>query len=102
MARRPNAHSFEPGEGENDQLIYGLKSKVTTLKSLSLDMGDEIKYQNAFLNELDKDADSTFGSLSANINRIKRLSRSGGCKFYFLLIGFTLFVFLFIYMMIYK
>ncbi|XP_015795637.1 BET1 homolog [Tetranychus urticae] len=99
MARRPNAHSF--GETENDQLIYGLKSKVTTLKSLTLDMGDEIKYQNAFLNDLDKDTDSTFGMLSSNINRIKRLSRSGGCKFYFMLIAFSFFVFFFIWMMFY-
>ena len=39
----------------NDDLIEGLVPKVSVLKSLALDMGDEIKSQNSLLSSMDHD-----------------------------------------------
>jgi len=82
---------------ENDYLIDGLKTKVNALKSLSLDMGDEIKSQNAFLKDMDTEFDTTWGSLSRNINRVKRIASSGHTRYIFYLLGFSFFVFFVIY-----
>lgn len=87
-------------EIENDHLVNGLRSKVTVLKSLTLDMGEEIKSQNVLLRDMDNEFDSTWGMLSSAMGRVKRLALAGHNRFIWYLLLFSLFVFLFIYMII--
>lgn len=90
-----------PGENENDYLIDGLKSKVDTLKSLTLDMGDEIKGQNSFLKDMDTDFDSTWGKLSGNMRRVERLAKNVVAKhMVWVLLLFALVVFFIIWVII--
>lgn len=85
---------------QNDELVDGLRSKVGVLKSLTLDMGDEIKSQNLLLKDMDNEFDSSWGLLSSSMARVKKLAASGQNKFIFYLISFSCFVFFFIYMII--
>ena len=93
-------NSNGPGIEDNDYLVDGLRSKVNVLKSLTLDMGDEIKGQNSFLKEMDNEFDSTWGLLSSSMGRVKRLASSGHNRLYLYLMLFSLFVFFFIYLII--
>ncbi|XP_054161528.1 BET1 homolog [Oppia nitens] len=110
MANRRTTHqSFNPNNGytgesgfddmetQNNQLIDGLRSKVGTLKSLTLDMGDEIKDQNHFLKDMDNTFDSSWGLLSSSLSRVKRLANSGQNRHILYIILFSFFVFFVIY-----
>ncbi|XP_023713846.1 uncharacterized protein LOC111867875 [Cryptotermes secundus] len=46
-------------EQQNDALADELKGKVQMLKSLSLNIGDEVKYQDRLLREVDDDFEKT-------------------------------------------
>lgn len=95
----PDQHEDNSFVG-NDYLVDGLRSKVTVLKSLTLDMGDEIKSQNRLLGEMDNEFDTTWGFLSSSMVRVKKLASSGHNRLYVYLMFFSLFVFFFIYMII--
>ncbi|RWS22227.1 BET1-like protein [Leptotrombidium deliense] len=112
MAKRANAYQYNSSandgysflpqspEVEGEVLVSGLRSKVSTLKSLTLDMGDEIRSQNAFLKSMDSDFDSTWGLLSSSFSRVKKLAAAGHNRFIFYLLGFSFFVFFIIYIII--
>ncbi|CAB1443093.1 unnamed protein product [Pleuronectes platessa] len=53
------ASGYSVHEEENEHLQEGLRAKVTALKSLTIDIGTEVKYQNKMLEEMDSDFDST-------------------------------------------
>jgi hypothetical protein len=48
-------------EQQNNDLIDGLNSKVDMLKQLSINIGDEVREQNAFLEGMDSDFDAAGG-----------------------------------------
>jgi len=81
----------------NDDLIDGLAPKVTMLKSLALDMGDEIKSQNSLLSRMDNEFDSTWGFLSNSMGKVKKLAASGHNRWYLYMMAFAAFVFFFIW-----
>uniref|UniRef100_A0A8C6S490 BET1 homolog n=1 Tax=Neogobius melanostomus TaxID=47308 RepID=A0A8C6S490_9GOBI len=84
-------------EEENEQLQEGLQAKVTALKSLTIEIGSEAKYQNKMLEDMDSDFDSTGGLLGATIGRVKQLSRGSQGKLLCYMLLFCLFVFLVLY-----
>lgn len=86
-------------EEENTQLIDGLKSKISSLKTISIDIGHEVKYQNKMLNEMNTDFDSGEGILKSTMGRLVRMSRAGHNRYIFYLILFSFFVFLVIYIL---
>lgn len=65
---------------------------------VSIQIGEETREHNKYLRELDTRADSVFGSLSLNMEQVKRLARSGNNRVVFYLLAFTLFVVLVIYL----
>ncbi|KAM6899285.1 BET1 homolog [Xenentodon cancila] len=91
------ASGYSVYEEENDHLQDELKAKVNALKSLSIDIGTEVKYQNKILDDMDTDFDSTGGLLGATIGRVKRLSRGSQTKLLCYMLLFCLFVFFVLY-----
>jgi len=83
-------------ETENDHLVNGLRTKVSALKRITIDMGDEIKSQNLMLKDMDNDFDSTWGFLSSSMGRVKKLALAGHNRYICYLLLFAIFVFLFI------
>ena len=105
-ARQRGAHvgyeqvGHEHLEEENENAETELRSKVSALKSLSIDIGTEIREQNVDWNRLDDEFDSTFGQLLNNIQRVVKLAKSGSRYHLFYLFLFCLFVFFIIWWLI--
>lgn len=63
-------------EQENRERTERLASKVSALKSFTLDMESEAKEHNRFLDDMDSGFDSTFGFLVSGRHRVNRLLQS--------------------------
>ncbi|XP_015909944.1 BET1 homolog [Parasteatoda tepidariorum] len=85
-------------EDENEQLVDGLQNKITALKSLTIDIGHEVRNQNQMLREMDDDFDSTSGFLSTTMGRVVKLAKSGHNRYILYLLLFSFFVFFMIYL----
>ncbi|KAH0627450.1 hypothetical protein JD844_003171 [Phrynosoma platyrhinos] len=84
----------------NEKLTESLRSKVTAIKSLTIEIGTEVKQQNKLLADMDNDFDSTSGFLGATVGRLKTLSRGSQTKLLCYMMLFSLFVFFVIYLII--
>ncbi|PNJ70028.1 BET1 isoform 5, partial [Pongo abelii] len=87
-------------EEENERLTESLRSKVTAIKSLSIEIGHEVKTQNKLLAEMDSQFDSTTGFLGKTMGKLKILSRGSQTKLLCYMMLFSLFVFFIIYWII--
>lgn len=94
------ASGYSVYEEENEHLQEGLKAKVNALKHLSIDIGNEVKYQNKILGEMDSDFDSTGGLLGSTMGRLKHLARGSQSKVFCYMLLFVLFVFIVLYWVI--
>ncbi|XP_052798335.1 BET1 homolog isoform X2 [Mya arenaria] len=80
-------------EQENSRHEELLSTKVKALKSLTIDIGAEVRDQNKMLHGMDDDFDSSGGLLEASMRRLKAITRMGGHRQMLYLILFCLFVF---------
>ncbi|XP_023245963.1 uncharacterized protein LOC106640937 [Copidosoma floridanum] len=90
MRRTHSGYGYEPVpstsysmEEENDRMTAELRSKIGTLKSLSIDISTEVKYQDRMLRDMDDDFERTDGSLRGSLARVFRLSK-GNHNYYIL------------------
>lgn len=67
---------------------------------MSIQIGEETREQNKFLKQLDNSADSVFGNLSSNMDKVKRLAKGGHNHLVLYLLVFALFVVIIIYFII--
>ncbi|KAM9387093.1 BET1 homolog [Phaethornis superciliosus] len=87
-------------EEENDRLTESLRTKVSAIKSLSIEIGTEVKSQNKMLSEMESDFESAGGLLGATMGRLKLLSRGSQTKLLGYMMLFALFVFFVLYWVI--
>jgi len=92
--------SHQMMEQENDRMADELSSKVRSLKSLSIDIGNEVRTQNRMLGEMDDEFDSSGGLLQSTMARLTNISKAGHHKLMWYLILFALFVFFICYLAI--
>jgi blocked-early-in-transport protein 1 len=85
---------------QNDAMTDELKGKVQMLKSLSLDIGDEVKYQDRLLREMDDDFEKTGGFLGNTVNRVKRLAKGRHNYYICYIFVFSIVVFFVLYLII--
>ncbi|KAJ8943476.1 hypothetical protein NQ318_006329 [Aromia moschata] len=57
-------------EDENERMTNELQEKVQVLKSLTIDIGNEVKYQDRLLRDVDDDLDRTGGFLGTTMNKL--------------------------------
>ena len=62
-----NQIGHEHLEEDNEHAESELASKITGLKSLSIQIGEEVREHNRLLKDVDDEFDSTFGQLQHNI-----------------------------------
>ncbi|GAB6022092.1 protein transport protein bet1 [Chamberlinius hualienensis] len=74
--------------------------KVSAVKSLSIDIGHEIREQKKLLDDMDNDFDRTGGFLNATVDRVGRMLKAGYNRYIFYLILFSLFVFFCIWVIV--
>ncbi|XP_037936649.1 BET1 homolog [Teleopsis dalmanni] len=87
-------------EQENERAEEELKQKIGALKSLTIDIGNEVRYQDKLLRGIDDDMDRTGGFLGTTMGRVLRLSKKGGGRQMCYMFLFVLFVFLLLYFVI--
>lgn len=100
VAAAPSQVGHEHLEEENSLAEDELKGKVSALKSLSIDIGTEVREHNRLLKDIDDEFDSTAGLLSNSIAKVLKLARSGSRYFFLYLFLFSIFVFLVLWWMI--
>ena len=105
--RRAGGASHEAGYGaphekhmleeENDKMVDALSNKVQALKSLTIDIGNEVRTQNKMLKGMDDDFDKSATFLSATMGRLTALTKKGHHWVMCYLLLFGLFVFFVVY-----
>lgn len=87
-------------ENENERMAEDLSGKVGALKSLSIDIGNEIRYQDKILRGLDDDVDRSGGFLGKTMNRVLKLGKGNHNYYVFYLFLFAIFVFFLLYIVL--
>ena len=95
-----NVYGNEQLEEQNEYLEGELKGKISALKSLSIDIGTEVKEQNKFLRSMDDQFDSTHSMFSNTIGKVLKLAKSNHKYYIYYLLGFCMFVFLILWLYI--
>ncbi|XP_031834579.1 blocked early in transport 1 [Nomia melanderi] len=80
-------------EDENERMTDHLKDKIHALKSLSIDIGNEVQYQEKMLRGMDEDFERTSGSLMGSVSRVLRLSKGSHHYYILYLFLFSIVVF---------
>lgn len=97
---RPSTSNNDIIEDENQRLTEELQGKIGALKSLTIDIGHEVRYQDKLLRGMDDDMDRTGGFLSNTMARVVRLGKGGHQKYMFYMFLFALFIFLLLYLVL--
>lgn len=84
-------------EEDNERLAEELQGKIGALKSLTIDIGNEVRYQDKLLRGIDDDMDRTGGFLSNTMARVVRLGKTGHQKYLCYMFLFVLAVFFLLY-----
>lgn len=102
----PVSEKLRPGssadvlEEENERLASELQGKIGALKSLTIDIGNEVRYQDKLLRGIDDDMERTGGFLSNTMSRVMRLGKNGHQKYMCYMFLFVLFVFFLLYIIL--
>ncbi|XP_056647776.1 BET1 homolog [Diorhabda sublineata] len=87
-------------EDENDRVTSELQEKIGVLKSLSIDIGNEVKYQDKLLRDIDDDMDRTGGFLGTTMSKVLKLSKGSHNYYILYLFVFSIVVFFILYLVL--
>lgn len=90
-------------EQQNNEKINELSDHVARLKGLTIDIGNEVREQNSLLDGMGDSFQNTRDLLQNSLMRIGTMLESGGAKHMCYLVGFSVFVMVFLWwLMSYK
>jgi blocked-early-in-transport protein 1 len=84
-------------EQQNNDRIDELSEHVARLKGLTIDIGNEVKEQNSLLDDMGDGFANTRDLLAGSLRRIGTMLESGGAKHMCYMVGFVVFVMVFLY-----
>jgi len=84
-------------EQQNNEKIAALGDQVARLKGLTIDIGNEVREQNSLLDQMGDSFGNTGDLLSGSLRRIGTMLESGGPKHMCYMVGFIVFVMVFLY-----
>lgn len=84
-------------EQQNNERIYELSEQVSRLKGLTIDIGNEVREQNSLLDQMGDGFMNTRDLLQGSLRRIGTMLESGGSKHMCYMVGFVVFVVVFLY-----
>lgn len=90
---QPYPNTSQMLEEDNQQLEEELKGKVKALKSLSIDIGVEVREQNKMLGQMDDDFEGSGGLLAKTMGRLKDITKARHWKLWLYVALFAFFVF---------
>uniref|UniRef100_A0A182JCK2 BET1 homolog n=1 Tax=Anopheles atroparvus TaxID=41427 RepID=A0A182JCK2_ANOAO len=96
----PSSASHDALEEENERMAEELKGKIGALKSLTIDIGNEVRYQDRLLRGIDEDMDRTGGFMSNTINRVVRLGKGGHRNYMCYMFLFVMVVFFVLFLIL--
>uniref|UniRef100_A0A6B2G6J2 BET1 homolog (Trinotate prediction) n=1 Tax=Myxobolus squamalis TaxID=59785 RepID=A0A6B2G6J2_MYXSQ len=82
---------------EHEENISGLSERVQSLKSITIDMGNEVRLHNSLLDELRGSVGQTEMLLGATVRRLKMVASRGNHKLLCYVVGFSVLVFFVLY-----
>ncbi|ORX56495.1 hypothetical protein BCR36DRAFT_580798 [Piromyces finnis] len=89
-------------ERQNDEQVANLSEKMKTLKEVSLLIGEEMKRQNEFLDDMDDEMHSTRSLLGTTMNKLGVMMQTQSGSVMWILIIFIFLVLIFVYFYIKK
>mmetsp|Transcript_1845 Transcript_1845/g.1756 ORF Transcript_1845/g.1756 Transcript_1845/m.1756 type:complete len:147 (-) Transcript_1845:270-710(-) len=90
-------------EEQNNDRIDELSEQVARLKGLTINIGNEVREQNSFLDNMQDGFANTGDLLAGSLRRIGSMLESGGAKHMCYMVAFVVFVMIFLYwIMTYK
>ena len=84
-------------EQQNNERIYELSQQVSRLKGLTIDIGNEVREQNSLLDNMGDGFANAGDMLQGSLRRIGTMLESGGAKHMCYMVGFVVFVVVFLY-----
>lgn len=88
-------------EGRNEAQVNLLHEKLASLKSVTIDIQQEVHEQNTFLDQFGLDMDKATGFLSGTMKRLKYMTREQSTRYilYFILFAFIVFVIFYLFIL---
>ncbi|KAK8804546.1 hypothetical protein WA588_004756, partial [Blastocystis sp. NMH] len=80
-------------ERENDERVALLNERVSSLRSLAVDIGTEVRNQNKYLDEMERSMGGLSGDFKRTMSRIGKAMTSSGSSGICLLVVFIVIVF---------
>lgn len=96
----PTQYDGDALEESNEQMTSDLREKVSALKTLTIEIGNEVKYQDKILRDMDNDFERTGGFLGNTMNRVMRLAKGNHNYYICYLFLFSVVVFFILYMVL--
>lgn len=96
----PRAATDEALEHENERMAQALSGKISSLKNISIELGDEVRYQDKLLRGLDDDVDKSSGFLGKTMGRVLSLGKGNHNYYIFYLFLFSIFIFFLLYIIL--
>lgn len=87
-------------EYENERMAEELSGKITSLKDISIELGNEVRFQEKLLRGLDDDVDRSGGFLGKTMGRVLKLGKGNHNYYIFYLFLFSIFVFFLLYIIL--
>jgi blocked-early-in-transport protein 1 len=87
-------------ESQNHDRISELSDQVARLKGLTVDIGNEVRDQNRLLDNMGEGFTSVGDMLAGSLARIGTMLETGGAKHMCYLVGFVVFVMVFLYWLV--
>ena len=86
-------------EQQNNERIYELSEQVARLKGLTIDIGNEVKEQNTYLDSMNDGFMNARDMLQGSLQRIGVMLETTGSKHMCYMVAFVVFVVVFLYWM---
>lgn len=96
----PRAPTDEVLEHENERMAQELSGKISSLKDISIELGNEVRHQDKLLRGLDDDVDKSYGFLGKTMGRVLKLGKGKHNYYIFYLFLFSIFVFFLLYIVL--
>lgn len=108
MRRARDGYQYQPVpratddalEHDNERMTEELSGKISTLKHMSIEIGNEVRYQDKLLRGLDDDVDRTSGFLGRTMGRVLSLGKGNHNYYILYLFLFSIFVFFVLYIVL--
>ncbi|NP_001040395.1 BET1 homolog [Bombyx mandarina] len=96
----PRVATEDTIENENERMAEELSGKISSLKYISIELGNEVRDQEKLLRGLDDDVDRSSGFLGKTMGRVLRLGKGNHNYYIFYLFLFSIFVFFLLYIIL--